>query len=337
MSELLSPREMEARLRAIGAERYHNKHPFHELMNAGKLTRGQLQAWALNHYYYQATIPIKDAAILSRMSDAGMRRIWRQRIIDHDGDSDQEGGIARWLALTDGLSLDRAYVTSLSGILPATRFAVEVYVHFVREKTLIEAIASSLTELFSPETISVRVASMLRNCDYITPDILAYLEKRLTQAPRDSDFARRDRASLAHARAERVEYCEALFRVAVFGECARERDGRVRVVGFDMQRALPLGDGESGLAAQRVQSPQVVARLRVSVVLKSERRLQSLLGLVPATEPREHDAEVVLRARVVAVTLRDGLSVSLDGRVRLAEPRQRVPRVIEEGRVEPLL
>src|SRR5947207_4864589 len=187
--ELLSPRELEARLRAIGAERYHNKHPFHELMNGGKLRRGQLQAWALNRYYYQATIPIKDAAILSRMSDAGMRRIWRQRIIDHDGDSDQEGGIARWLALTDGLNLDRAYVTSLSGILPATRFAVEAYVHFVREKTLVEAIASSLTELFSPETISVRVASMLRNYHYVTPDTLAYFEKRLTQAPRDSDFA----------------------------------------------------------------------------------------------------------------------------------------------------
>jgi len=189
VSELLSPREMEARLRAIGAERYHNKHPFHELMNAGKLTRGQLQAWALNRYYYQATIPIKDALILSRMTDASMRRIWRQRIIDHDGDSDQEGGIARWLALTDGLDLDRAYVTSLAGILPATRFAVEAYVHFVCEKTLLEAIASSLTELFSPATISVRVASMLRNYDYITPDILAYFDKRLSQAPRDSDFA----------------------------------------------------------------------------------------------------------------------------------------------------
>jgi coenzyme PQQ biosynthesis protein C len=189
VSELLSPAELEARLRSIGAERYHNRHPFHELMNAGKLSRGQLQAWALNRYYYQATIPIKDAAILSRMNDPAIRRIWRQRIIDHDGDSDADGGIARWLALTDGLDLDRAYVTSLAGILPATRFAVEAYVHFVREKSLLEAIASSLTELFSPTTISVRVAAMLRNYDYVTPKVLAYFEKRLTQAPRDSDFA----------------------------------------------------------------------------------------------------------------------------------------------------
>lgn len=189
MSELLSPDELEARLRQVGAERYHDKHPFQGLMNAGRLTKGQLQAWALNRYYYQATIPMKDAAILSRMSNADMRRAWRQRIIDHDGDSDQEGGIDRWLALTDGLGLNRDYVTSLAGLLPATRFAVEAYVHFVRERPMIEAIASSLTELFAPHTISVRVSGMLRNYDYITPEVLAYFDKRLSQAPRDADFA----------------------------------------------------------------------------------------------------------------------------------------------------
>jgi len=143
----------------------------------------------LNRYYYQAIIPIKDSVILSRMTDPAMRRAWRQRIIDHDGDNDQDGGIARWFALAEGLGLDRAYVASLGGILPATRFAVEAYVHFVREKSLLEAIASSLTEMFSPSTISVRVAGMLKNYDYITPKVLAYFEKRLTQAPRDANFA----------------------------------------------------------------------------------------------------------------------------------------------------
>ncbi len=189
MTTLLTTDELEARLMAVGAERYHNRHPFHALMNSGGLSKGQLQAWALNRYYYQAIIPIKDAVILSRMTDPSMRREWRQRIIDHDGDNDQEGGIARWFALAEGLGLDHDYVVSLAGILPATRFAVEAYVHFVREKTLLEAIASSLTEMFSPETISVRVAGMLKNYDYITPEVLAYFEKRLTQAPRDANFA----------------------------------------------------------------------------------------------------------------------------------------------------
>ena len=187
--KLLTPPELEAALREIGARRYHRLHPFHRLLHGGQCTKGQVQAWALNRYYYQAMIPVKDAAVLARMEDASLRRVWRQRIVDHDGDTDREGGIARWFALAEGLGLDRGYVSSLRGILPATRFAVEAYVHFVREKSLLEAIASSLTEMFSPETISVRVAGMLANYDYVTPEVLAYFEKRLSQAPRDANFA----------------------------------------------------------------------------------------------------------------------------------------------------
>jgi coenzyme PQQ biosynthesis protein C len=185
----LSAEELEARLRKVGQERYHDKHPFHQLMNAGKLSKGQLQAWALNRFYYQAMIPIKDAAILSRMEHAELRRAWRQRIIDHDGDNADQGGIRRWIALTDGLGLERAYIESLQGVLPATRFAVEAYVHFVRERSLLEAIASSLTEMFSQSTIRERVSSMLARYDFLNPDVLAYFDKRLTQAPRDADFA----------------------------------------------------------------------------------------------------------------------------------------------------
>jgi len=189
VTALLSPEELQARLMAVGAERYHDKHPFHVLMNSGGLSKGQLQAWALNRYYYQAIIPIKDSVILSRMSAPAMRRAWRQRIIDHDGENDQEGGIARWFVLAEGLGLERAYVASLAGILPATRFAVEAYVHFVREKSLLEAIASSLTEMFAPQAIGVRVSGMLKNYGYITPQVLAYFEARLMQAPRDATFA----------------------------------------------------------------------------------------------------------------------------------------------------
>jgi coenzyme PQQ biosynthesis protein C len=177
------------RLRKIGEERYHDKHPFHRLMNAGELSKGQLQAWALNRYYYQAMIPMKDAAILSRMTNVELRRIWRQRIVDHDGDSGDEGGLARWVALSDGLGLDRRYVTSTDGILPATRFAVDAYLHFVRDRSLLEAIASSLTELFSRPAIGERIGAMLARYDFITRDLLAYFDRRLTQAPRDADFA----------------------------------------------------------------------------------------------------------------------------------------------------
>jgi pyrroloquinoline-quinone synthase len=133
-------------------------------------------------------IPIKDASLIARCDDAAVRRAWRSRLVDHDGEAG-DGGIARWLMLTDGLGLDREYVTSTRGILPGTRFAVEAYVHFVREKSLLEAIASSLTELFAPVIIAERVEGMLKGYDFITADTLAYFAQRPRQAQRDSDFA----------------------------------------------------------------------------------------------------------------------------------------------------
>ena len=189
MSAPLTAAELEARLRRIGAERYHNLHPFHKLLHGGALNRGQVQAWALNRYYYQSHIPQKDAALIARTEDAELRRIWRQRLVDHDGEREGEGGIVRWLALTDGLGVDRDYVVSMRGVLPATRFAVDAYVRFVRERSLLEAVASSRTEMFSPNIISERVSGMLKNYDFISKETLAYFNARMTQAPRDADFA----------------------------------------------------------------------------------------------------------------------------------------------------
>ncbi len=186
---LLTADELETKLRDIGARRYHRLHPFHTLLHGGKCSKGQVQAWALNRYYYQAMIPLKDASLIARCEDQAIRREWRSRLVDHDGERDGEGGIARWLKLCDGFGLDRAYVMSLRGLLPATRFAVDAYVHFVREKSLLEAIASSLTELFSPAIISERIEGMLKNYDFVTADTLAYFSKRPPQAERDSRFA----------------------------------------------------------------------------------------------------------------------------------------------------
>ena len=140
--ELDSPEALEAQLRHIGATRYHNLHPFHGLLHGGKLNKGQVQAWALNRYFYQSTIPLKDAVVISRFRDRATRIEWRHRISDHDGDIGSEGGIERWLKLTTGLGLDPDYVESTEGILPATRFAVEAYVHFVRDRSPLEAISS---------------------------------------------------------------------------------------------------------------------------------------------------------------------------------------------------
>jgi coenzyme PQQ biosynthesis protein C len=186
---LLTAHELEVRLRDIGARRYHQLHPFHKLLHSGECTKGQVQAWALNRYYYQAMIPLKDANLIARCEEQATRREWRSRLNDHDGEREGEGGIARWLKLCDGVGLDRDYVVSLRGLLPVTRFAVDAYVHFVREKSLLEAVASSLTELFSPQIISERVDGMLKGYDFVTADALTYFSPRPPLAERDSRFA----------------------------------------------------------------------------------------------------------------------------------------------------
>jgi pyrroloquinoline-quinone synthase len=186
---VLSPDELEAEIRRIGAERYHSLHPFHGLLHGGKLSRGQVQAWALNRYCYQAAIPRKDLTLMSRMEDRAMRREWLHRVAEHDGDEADPGGIERWLILTDGLGLDRGEVMSLRLALPATRFAVEAYVRFVGERSTLEGIASSLTELFAPAIHKARIAGMLDGYDFIDDSVMQYFRRRLTEAPRDVGFA----------------------------------------------------------------------------------------------------------------------------------------------------
>lgn len=187
---LLNFDELRAALRAVGEERYHHQHPFHLMMHEGRLSRGQLQAWALNRYYYQAIIPIKDSIILSRGPDPAFRRAWRKRVVDHDGDGtpNNEGGIKRWLKLAEATGLNADQVRAGTGILPATRFAVNEYLNIVRNRSLLEAVASSLTELFSRDLISLRLEKMRQHYPWLSGG-LDYFQARLTQAPEDAKFA----------------------------------------------------------------------------------------------------------------------------------------------------
>ena len=186
---LMSPDEFEAAIRAVGAERYHDRHVFHKMLHGGQLSKGQVQAWALNRYCYQDAVPRKDAALMARTDDRELRREWISRIHDHDGLGDEKGGIERWLVLTDGLGLSRELVMSKKAALPATRFAVEAYVRFVAEQPLTVAVASSLTELFAPKIHRERISGMLEGYSFISDDVMAYFKRRLAQAPKDADFA----------------------------------------------------------------------------------------------------------------------------------------------------
>ena len=209
-ANLLSPEELEAALRNVGAERYHNRHRFHRRQHSGQCTYEEIQAWALNRYYYQSVIPIKDATVLTRLTDTEDRRQWRKRIEDHDGLQPGDGGIERWLKLTDSLGFPRDYVISTVGILPATRFAVDAYVEFCRDRTPLEAVASSLTELFSPNIISERMSGMLANYDFVSKETLAYFSQRPPQAKRDSEWALAFVKTHAKTRAEQEQAIKAL-------------------------------------------------------------------------------------------------------------------------------
>lgn len=183
-----STEEFTRRLRAVGEEGYHDKHPFHLLMHEGKLTREQLQAWIANRFYYQALIPKKDATILSKADDPAFRRAWIQRIVDHDGTKEGEGGIHKWLVLAEAAGLKREDVESFRFVLPTVRFAVDGYVYFVQTHSLLEAVASSLTELFAPTIHAIRLPVFAQHYPWVDKKGLDYFRSRLIQAPRDVEF-----------------------------------------------------------------------------------------------------------------------------------------------------
>lgn len=183
--------ELVDRLRAH-ARSYHGAHPFHLRMNEGALTPDQIRGWVANRFAYQEAIPVKDAAILSNCPDVGVRRRWIRRITDHDGtaaDGEHSGGIEAWLRLGEACGLTREEILDHRHLQPGVRFAVDAYVSFARTKPWVEAVASSLTELFAPDLMAQRLAAFEKYYTWIEPDGLQYFRNRLVQAPRDSEHA----------------------------------------------------------------------------------------------------------------------------------------------------
>ena len=177
------------RLRAVGEQRYHDKHPFHLRMHAGALSQDELRMWAANRYYYQKSIPVKDAAIVSNLPNREMRRRWIQRIVDHDGtEQSGGGGLEMWLALARAVGLSDAEVRSERFVQPGTRFAVDAYVTFARTQPWLPAVASSLTEMFAPTLMTQRLAALLERYPWIDPEGLAYFRARISIAPVDAAY-----------------------------------------------------------------------------------------------------------------------------------------------------
>lgn len=186
-----SVEEFKDRLHKVGEAAYHDKHPFHVLMNEGRLNRKQLQGWVANRFYYQTCIPIKDAVILSNCPEIKVRRVWIKRIIDHDGANGDDGGIKKWLRLGEAVGLTSDEMLQFAHLLPGVRFAVDAYVNFARSKPWVEAVASSLTELFAPSLMEKRIMSFERYYTWVDKEGLSYFRDRTTQARTDSISALR--------------------------------------------------------------------------------------------------------------------------------------------------
>lgn len=189
MDERWTRDEFIDRLRSLGPRQYHSQHPFHVRMHAGALSRRQIQGWIANRFYYQKNIPVKDALILAKLPDRECRRAWLQRIIDHDGRQGDEGGIEAWLRLGEAAGLTREELLDERHVQPGVRFAVDAYVNFCRLRPWLEAVASSLTELFAPGLVGERIKVFERHYPWVDPAGLQYFRTRLDQAPRDADYA----------------------------------------------------------------------------------------------------------------------------------------------------
>jgi pyrroloquinoline-quinone synthase len=177
------------RLRDEASSRYHDQHPFHHRMHQGLCTPVELRSWALNRYYYQTRIPIKDALILAKSEDSAFRRLWLERIRDQDGDAEGEGGLAQWRRLAEALGVTRAELDSHCSVLPGVRFACDGYVALVEKASLVEAVAASLTEMLAPSLMQERLAAFERHYPWVAAEALAYFRGRISRAREDGERA----------------------------------------------------------------------------------------------------------------------------------------------------
>ena len=174
----------EARLRGL-SKYYHSQHPYQLMMNRGELSRRQLQGWVANRYYYQISIPLKDAALISQCPDRAVRRLWLRRLREHDGDTGEEGGIEAWINLGEAVGLSREELTSERQVLPGVRFAVDAYLDFVRRGAWVDGVCASLTELFAPGIHRERLVNWPKHYPWIDPAGLRYFRSRLETAQQD--------------------------------------------------------------------------------------------------------------------------------------------------------
>lgn len=186
-SRFLTAEQFVERLKKIGELKYHDKHPFHRKMHEGLLSKAEMQRWIANRFYYQKCLPMKDALVMSKLPEREDRIRWRERIVDHDGRTADDGGINAWLKFGEAAGIPGRELLEGTHLLPGVVFAVDAYVNYCRLNEWWLAVASSLTEVFAPTLVSYRIEVLERHYSWIDQDGLNYFRNRLSQAPRDSE------------------------------------------------------------------------------------------------------------------------------------------------------
>jgi pyrroloquinoline-quinone synthase len=186
-SRLLTGEQFVERLKKIGEQKYHDKHPFHTRMHEGTLSKNEMRRWIANRFYYQKCLPIKDALVLAKLPQREDRIRWRERIVDHDGSTADDGGINAWLKFGEAAGIPSRELLESTHLLPGVVFAVDAYINYCRLNEWWLAVASSLTEVFAPTLVSYRIEVLERHYPWINEDGLNYFRNRLSQAPRDSE------------------------------------------------------------------------------------------------------------------------------------------------------
>jgi pyrroloquinoline-quinone synthase len=303
----VNARDFEARLRRVGAERYHHLHPFNVAMHEGRLSPEALRCWVRNRYYYQTRIPIKDGILLAKAEDPAFRRGWIGRIHDHDGRRPGEGGLERWLDLAEAVGLERAEVASLRGVHPRARDACDAYVRFVESHSLLEAVASSLTELFAGALMRVRLEAFEKHYAWVGEAGLGYFRSRTLQAPADAEYGLRH--VLEHARsAEDQQRCVAALErkceiLWSFLDAVEHALRRPRLAPHVLLRPDPAEpDGETWLAVLPERAVRVNRSGREILALcDGERSAERIAAEIRARHPEAEDAELRTHAFLDAI------------------------------------
>lgn len=186
--EALSAEQFTGALHAH-SERYWHNHPFHLKLHRGDLGADELRRWIANRWYYQKSLPQKDAAVVANCPLPEVRRRWVRRIEEQDGTAAGSGGNADWIALAEAAGLTADEVLDERHVLPGVRYATDAYVHFARTRPWTEAVAASLTELFSPDLMRQRLAALHTHYPWVQGSGLRYFEQRPSVASADATHA----------------------------------------------------------------------------------------------------------------------------------------------------